>query len=43
MAKKKIMINVDEEVLEEFDKKIGLVKRSAYINEMLKKEIKKKE
>lgn len=39
--KKRIDITLDEEVIEELDKKRKLVPRSPYINEVLKKHLKK--
>ena len=42
MATAKVLLSIDENVLKEFDDLIGLVKRSTYVNEMMKKEIEKK-
>lgn len=36
---KTISVSVDENTLKEFDKVIGLVPRSRYINAMMKKEV----
>ena len=43
MATTKITLSIDEDVLEEFDKIRGLIPRSAYINDMLRKEVEKKQ
>lgn len=37
---KKVMISVDQDVLSEFDKHIGIVKRSTAIGELMKNEMK---
>jgi metal-responsive CopG/Arc/MetJ family transcriptional regulator len=39
MAKKKIQISVDEDLLDKLDKKAGLIPRSAYINELIRKDL----
>ena len=36
---KRVNISIDEDVLSEFDKMIGLVKRSTYIADMISKEV----
>ena len=35
---KKVMVSIDEDVLDEFDGILGLVPRSAYINKLMKQE-----
>jgi len=40
--KRSILITVDEDVVENFDKVIGIHKRSPYINEMMKGEVKRR-
>ena len=37
---KKVMISVDQDVLDKFDKHIGIVKRSTAISALMKKEMK---
>ena len=37
---RKVLISIDENVLNQFDEHIGLVKRSTAINQLMKKEIK---
>ena len=36
---KKVMVSIDEDVLEEFDKHIGIAKRSTAITHLMKREI----
>jgi len=38
---KKVMISVDQDVLNRFDEHIGIVKRSTAINELMKNEVKR--
>lgn len=37
---RKVLVSIDEKVLDQFDEHIGLVKRSTAINQLMKKEIK---
>ena len=41
MATTKITLSIDENLLKEFDKMRGLIPRSAYVNDMLRKEVEK--
>ena len=36
---KKVMVSIDEDVLEKFDEHIGIAKRSTAINQLMKKEL----
>ena len=40
--KKSVLISVDDDVVDKFDDVIGINKRSTYLNEMMKDEIKKR-
>ena len=42
MATTKITLSIDENVLIEFDEMRGLISRSAYVNDMMRKEVEKK-
>ena len=37
--KQSVLISVDKDVLDNFDKAIGINKRSTYLNEMMKSEV----
>lgn len=43
MAKVKIQISVDEDLLNRLDAKLGLVKRSTYINDLIRRDVEKGE
>ena len=40
--KRSILISVDDDVVDKFDNAIGINKRSTYLNEMMKTEVKRR-